>query len=456
VDDGVLVHSGPFDGRGNREAMHDLIAHARDRGFGDFSITFKIRDWLISRQRYWGAPIPIVHCPSCGAVPVPESQLPVRLPDDVDFASDKGNPLERHEGFLKTACPRCGAAARRETDTLAQWLCSCWYFLRYVNPRQADRAFTRADVDTWLPVDQYIGGVEHAVLHLLYSRFIVKVLHDAGCCGFSEPFGALFTQGMICKLSEKTGRVEKMSKSQGNVVSPDELVSEYGADTLRLYTLFIGPPEKDVEWSDRGIEGASRFLRRLWTCVYENHDRLAWARETAPQIAAMQPPERELYRKLHSTIDSITRAIETDFRFNTAIAHAMELLNAIEAFKVGEQASPQAAAVFRAAVEGLVLLLSPLAPHIAEELWTELGHPPGILQARWPAVERSALEQATVEIVVQVNGKVRGRVSVPAGTPAGEMEKLVLTVEPVPKYIEGRQVRKVIVVPDKLANIVVA
>jgi leucyl-tRNA synthetase len=456
VDDGVLVHSGPFDGRGNREAMHDLIAHARDRGFGDFSITFKIRDWLISRQRYWGAPIPIVHCPSCGAVPVPESQLPVRLPDDVDFASDKGNPLERHEGFLKTACPRCGAAARRETDTLAQWLCSCWYFLRYVNPRQADRAFARADVDTWLPVDQYIGGVEHAVLHLLYSRFIVKVLHDAGCCGFSEPFGALFTQGMICKLSEKTGRVEKMSKSQGNVVSPDELVSEYGADTLRLYTLFIGPPEKDVEWSDRGIEGASRFLRRLWTCVYENHERLARARETAPQIAAMQPQERELYRKLHSTIDSITRAIETDFRFNTAIAHAMELLNAIEAFKVGEQVSPQAAAVFRAAVEGLVLLLSPLAPHIAEELWTELGHTPGILQARWPAVERSALEQATVEIVVQVNGKVRGRVSVPAGTPAGEMEKLVLTVEPVPKYIEGRQVRKVIVVPDKLANIVVA
>jgi leucyl-tRNA synthetase len=456
VDDGVLVHSGPFDGRGNREAMHDLIAHARDRGFGDFSITFKIRDWLISRQRYWGAPIPIVHCPSCGAVPVPESQLPVRLPDDVDFASDKGNPLERHEGFLKTACPRCGAAARRETDTLAQWLCSCWYFLRYVNPRLADRAFARADVDTWLPVDQYIGGVEHAVLHLLYSRFIVKVLHDAGCCGFSEPFGALFTQGMICKLSEKTGRVEKMSKSQGNVVSPDELVSDYGADTLRLYTLFIGPPEKDVEWSDRGIEGASRFLRRLWTCVYENHERLARARETAPQIAAMQPQERELYRKLHSTIDSITRAIETDFRFNTAIAHAMELLNAIEAFKVGEQVSPQAAAVFRAAVEGLVLLLSPLAPHIAEELWTELGHPPGILQARWPAVERSAMEQATVEIVVQVNGKVRGRVSVPAGTPAGEMEKLVLTVEPVPKYIEGRQVRKVIVVPDKLANIVVA
>jgi len=455
VEDGTLVNSGSFDGRNNREAIPDMIAHARSKGFGDASVTYKIRDWLISRQRYWGAPIPIVHCPACGPVAVPETQLPVLLPDDVDFRSDKGNPLERHKTFLKAVCPRCGGAARRETDTLAQWLCSCWYFLRYVNPRLNNRAFNRGDVDAWLPVDQYIGGVEHAVLHLLYSRFIVKVLYDAGCCGFSEPFGALFTQGMICKQSEKTGRVEKMSKSQGNVVSPDELISEYGADTLRLYTLFIGPPEKDVEWNDRGIEGSSRFLRRLWTCVYENHARLAQARDIAPDLQTMTPDERDLYRKLHTTIDSITRAIETDFRFNTAIAHSMELLNAIEAFKVADAKTAQAPVVFRAAIEGLILLLSPLAPHIAEELWVELGHPAGILKARWPAVEPNALLQATVEIVVQVNGKVRGRATVPAGMPPAEMEKFVLTVDPVPKYIDGRQVRKVIVVQDKLANIVV-
>jgi leucyl-tRNA synthetase len=456
VDDGFLANSAPFNGRPNREAIPDMIAHAAKNGFGNVTVTYKIRDWLISRQRYWGAPIPIVHCPSCGAVPVPESQLPVLLPDDVDFQSDKGNPLERHEGFVKTSCPRCGGPARRDTDTLAQWLCSCWYFLRYVNPRAKDKAFDKADVDHWLPVDQYIGGVEHAVLHLLYSRFIVKVLHDAGCVGFPEPFGALFTQGMICKMSDKTGRIEKMSKSQGNVVSPDELIEQYGADTLRLYTLFIGPPEKDVEWNDRGIEGTARFLRRLWTRVYENQAVLESARDMVPDIAGMASAERDIYRRLHITIDGITRSIETDFHFNTAIAQLMELMNALDSFAVTAGSTASEKSVFRAAIEGIVLLLSPMAPHIAEEIWQVLGHAESILKAPWPAADPAAMQADMLDIVVQVNGKVRDRLTVPAGASQTEVETLARASDAVKRHLEGRSIRKVIVVPGKLVNIVAA
>jgi leucyl-tRNA synthetase len=456
VDDGVLVNSGPFDGRPNREAIPDMISHAAKSGFGSVTVTYKIRDWLISRQRYWGAPIPIVHCQSCGAVPVPESELPVLLPDDVDFKSDRGNPLERHEGFVRAICPRCGTAARRETDTLAQWLCSCWYFLRYVNPRDNSRAFVREDVDHWLPVDQYIGGIEHAVLHLLYSRFIVKVLYDAGCCGFPEPFGALFTQGMICKRSEKDGQLYKMSKSKGNVVSPDELVEQYGADTLRLYTLFIGPPEKDAEWNDRGIEGASRFLRRLWTRVYEGRAVLESAKGLAPDIGKMAPAEREIYRRLHVTIDGITRSIETDFHFNTAIAQIMELMNSLDSFAVTPDSTPSERAVFRAAIEGIVLLLSPLAPHVAEELWQELGHGGSILKAAWPEADPAAMQADMVEIVVQVNGRVRDRLNVPAKASQADIEALARASEGVKRHLEGKPIRKVVVVPGKLVNIVAA
>jgi leucyl-tRNA synthetase len=456
VEDGVLVNSGPFDGRPNREAMPEMISHASKNGFGSVTVTYKIRDWLISRQRYWGAPIPIVHCQSCGAVPVPESDLPVLLPDDVDFKSDRGNPLERHEGFVRTTCPRCGTAARRETDTLAQWLCSCWYFLRYVNPRDNSKAFDRGDVDHWLPVDQYIGGIEHAVLHLLYSRFILKVLHDAGCCGFPEPFGALFTQGMICKRSEKDGQLYKMSKSKGNVVSPDELVEQYGADTLRLYTLFIGPPEKDAEWNDRGIEGASRFLRRLWTRVYEGQAVLESAKGLVPDIGRMAPAEREIYRRLHVTIDGITRSIETDFHFNTAIAQIMELMNSVDSFAVTPESTPSARAVFRAAIEGIVMLLSPLAPHVAEELWQVLGHDGSILKAAWPVADPVAMQSDMVEIVVQVNGRVRDRLNVPAKASQSDIEALARGSEAVKRHLEGKPIRKVVVVPGKLVNIVAA
>ena len=456
IDDGTLVNSAPFDGLNNREAIKKMTEHARAEGFGDFEISYRIRDWLISRQRYWGAPIPVVHCEACGPVPVAESDLPVRLPDDVDHTVEKGNPLANHEGFVNTTCPSCGKPAKRETDTIAQWLCSCWYFLRYVNPRMTDKAFDKVDVDRWLPVDQYIGGIEHAVLHLLYSRFIVKVLHDAGYCSFREPFGALFTQGMICKRSEKDGQLHKMSKSKGNVVSPDDLVERYGADTLRLYTLFIGPPEKDAEWSDQGIEGASRFLRRTWRRAYDNRAVLEEAVGGACNAGEMSGPERDLYRKLHETIDQVTRAIETGFRFNSAIAHIMELLNAMDDCTPGADAGSGQKNVYRAATETLVILLSPFAPHIAEELWQELGHEGGILAADWPEVDKDALARDEVEVVLQVNGKVRGRITVPVDIDREELEELVLATDQVKKYAEGKTVRKVIVVPNKLVNVAVS
>lgn len=456
VEDGVLTQSGPFNGRRNREAIPDMIGHAKTGGFGDVSVTFRIRDWLISRQRYWGAPIPIIHCEHCGAVPVPEDQLPVRLPEDVDFKCDQGNPLARHEGFVSAPCPTCGAPARRETDTLAQWLCSCWYFLRYVNARLDSAAFRPEDVNRWLPVDQYIGGVEHAVLHLLYSRFIAKVLHDAGFCEFPEPFRALFTQGMICKRSEKDGKLYKMSKSKGNVVSPDLLIEEYGADTLRLYTLFIGPPERDAEWSDQGIEGASRFLKRLWKRIYDNRDLLASAAGQTCDPAAMSAPERELFRRLHETVQHITRDVEGAFHFNSAVARIMEFSNDLDAAEVSATSSPQLKAIFRTAVETMLRLLAPFTPHIAEELWVELGHKPGILQAGWPAVDAAALARESVEIVVQINGKVRDKVMVPVDTSDEAVSELVLAREGVKRYVDGKSIRKIIVVPNKLINIAVA
>jgi len=453
IEDGVMVNSGPFDGRPNREAIHDVIQYAKDGDFGDFTVHFRIRDWLVSRQRYWGAPIPIIHCPDCGAVPVPESDLPVLLPDEVDYRAEGGNPLDTHERFVNTVCPKCGNPARRETDTIAQWLCSCWYFLRYINPRLRDRAFDRNDVDRWLPVDQYIGGIEHAVLHLLYSRFIIKVLHDAGCCSFCEPFDALFTQGMICKRSDKDGQLHKMSKSKGNVVSPDELVHKYGADTLRLYTLFIGPPEKDAEWNDKGIEGASRFLRRLWHRIYKNKAILESVKEIQCDIEKMQQKERGLYRKLHETIDRVTRDMEGAFHFNSAIAQIMELTNAIDDCGIAPDSNPQQKAVYRAAIETSAILLSPFAPHIVEELWEELGHRPSILNAKWPAVDSRALERDEIEIVIQVNGKVRDRMTVPVDMDSKEIEAKALATEQIRKHTNGKSIHKVVVVPNRLVNI---
>jgi leucyl-tRNA synthetase len=454
VEDGAMVASELFNGRNNREAMTAIIQLAKDKGFGEFTTHYRIRDWLISRQRYWGSPIPIIHCPDCGAVPVPEKDLPVLLPDDVDFKSERGNPLSFHEGFINTTCPTCGKPARRETDTLAQWICSCWYYLRYVNPRDNTAAYNKADVDYWLPVDQYIGGIEHAVLHLLYSRFILKVLHDADTCSFREPFNALFTQGMICKRSEKDGQLYKMSKSKGNVVSPDELIREYGADTVRLYTLFIGPPEKDAEWNDAAVEGSSRFLRRVWRRVYETQDLLLASRGLKPDLAKMEAPERDLYRKLHESIAKITHDLDGAFQFNTAIAQIMELMNTVDLLKVDAGSSEQCRAVYWETIESLVILISPFAPHVAEELWENLGHTPSILTAPWPKVNEKALARDEIEIVIQLNGKIKGREVIPTSLNPKAVEAHVLAQDSVKQLLAGLTIRKVVVVPGKLVNIV--
>ena len=408
----------------------------------------------MARQRYWGAPIPIVHCPHCGAVPVPEDQLPVRLPDDVDFKSDQGNPLARHEGFINTPCPKCGAPAKRETDTLAQWLCSCWYFLRYIDARNEHAPFDKALVDKWMPVDQYIGGVEHAVLHLLYSRFVVKILNDAGALDCVEPFKALFTQGMICKRSEKDGKLYKMSKSVGNVVSPDDLIRDYGADTVRLYTLFIGPPELDAEWQDASIQGPYRFLCRLWKKAYDAKA-IVPTEETPVDGAALTPAERDLWRKLHQTLQSVTDSIEHGFRFNTAIAQLMELMNTADKAKIGPDSSAAAKALLRETVVTIARMMAPITPHIAEEIWAEFGcQPEGVMNAGWPKVNPEALKEDSLQIILQVNGKMRGKLTVPAGLSREELEAAARASEEVKRFTEGQTIVKVIVVPGKLVNIV--
>ena len=456
VDYGVLVESGPFSGLPSREAISRMSDHAAQLGFGGPTVHYRLRDWLISRQRYWGAPIPILYCENCGTVPVPETDLPVMLPEDVEFRPTGESPLARCSAFVNSSCPACGGPAKREIDTMDTFVDSSWYFLRYLSPRDEQQAIDSEICSRWMPIDLYIGGIEHAILHLMYARFFTKALCDMGLVDFDEPFARLFTQGMICKRSETDNQLYKMSKSKGNVVSPDGLIRRYGADTVRLYTLFIGPPEKDAEWNDQGIEGACRFLRRLWRRVYENRD---WLIETdAGNIdpAGMQGVERNLYRKVHETIDRVTHDMEGSFHFNSAIAQIMELANAIDASGIGAGSAAPQKAVFRAAMEAMLLLLSPFAPHAAEELWQELGHEPSILAQPWPSIDQAALARDEIEIVIQINGKVRGHLTVPAALPASELEATVLEHEQVKKYTEGKTVRKVIVVPNKLVNIAIS
>jgi leucyl-tRNA synthetase len=330
---------------------------------------------------------------------------------------------------------------------------SSWYFLRYLSPREDHQAVNSEICNHWMPVDLYIGGIEHAILHLLYARFFTKALNDIGLLRFDEPFARLFTQGMICKRSEKDGQLYKMSKSKGNVVSPEELIRKYGSDTVRLYTLFIGPPEKDAEWNDQGVEGAYRFLKRLWKRVFDHRDLLESTRDLKPDLALMEEPERDLYRKVHESTQRITRDLDGAFHFNTAIAQIMELMNAIDALALGDSPSDSCKAVFRDALEKVVLLISPFAPHIAEELWKELGHEPSILSTSWPHVEEAALHRDQVEMVIQVNGKVRGRVEVSAGADPATVEQEALAHPRVQRWIEGKTVRKVVVVPGRLVNI---
>ncbi|MCF7817710.1 MAG: leucine--tRNA ligase [Kiritimatiellales bacterium] len=457
TEDGTCVDSGDFSGVDNREAIKQMTALAEEKGFGTGKINFRLRDWLISRQRYWGAPIPMVYCPSCGVVPEKEENLPILLPTDVEFKAEGESPLKGSATFMNCACPQCGGAATRESDTMDTFVDSSWYFLRYLSARDASQAINTEICNKWMPVDQYIGGIEHAILHLLYARFFTKAIKDLGLIGFDEPFKHLFTQGMICKKGPD-GNLYKMSKSKGNVVSPEELLKQYGADTVRLYTLFIGPPEKEAEWQDTGVEGASRFLKRIWRRVAENHAILCGADIPVcpPDVETMEAPERDLYRKTNETIQQITRGLDGAFTFNTAIAAIMELMNAIDALKISADSSDSAKIVFRDAIVNVVLLISPFAPHIAEELWVELGHAPGVMNADWPVVNEAALKRDELDMAVQVNGKVRDQIKVPASASQTEIEAIAMASEKIQTWLEGKTVRKVIVVPGRLVNIAVS
>ena len=440
---GVLVNSGPFSGLSSEEAIGKIIKWLEERSIGEGTVQYKLRDWLISRQRYWGAPIPVVYCERCGMVPVPEKDLPVRLPRDVKFDPSGKSPLTEDEDFLNTACPKCGGPAIREVDTMDTFVDSSWYYLRFINPDLETAPFKSRDVNAWLPVNQYIGGVEHAILHLLYSRFVTKFYHDIGMVDFEEPFKNLFTQGMIYKDGFK------MSKSKGNVVSPDRMVEEFGADTLRVYTLFIGPPEKDAEWNDKGIEGAHRFLKRVWKTFQTILDA-----GTDDAGKGFDKDEKALRRKLHTMIKKITEDIEVDFHFNTAISGMMELNNELSHYISKKKASDWNAELLEEVMDKFLIILTPFAPHMAEELWSMKGNRGLVVEQRWPGYDEEAMAVDEVPIVVQINGKVRDKFKVPQGQAKEETEKMALAREKIAERLEGRSVRKVIVVPGKLVNIV--
>ncbi|HYJ32494.1 MAG TPA: leucine--tRNA ligase [Candidatus Binatia bacterium] len=454
--DGVLVHSAPFDGLPAEEGKQAVVKALEKEGKGEARVNWRLRDWLISRQRYWGAPIPMVTCPSCGMQPVPESELPVILPEQVEFEPTGKSPLLSNKAFLETKCPKCGGPARRETDTMDTFVDSSWYFLRFLSPKAEDRAFDTDAVNRWLPVNQYIGGVEHAILHLLYSRFIVKVFQKMGLVSFREPFEHLFTQGMITKDGAK------MSKSHGNVVPPDALIERYGADTVRLYTLFIGPPEKEAEWNDRGVEGAYRFLTRYWKVIEDfteanevipGSKRPQTAPVAGPRTAyAASGPARDLRRRVHQLVHQITGDVER-FHFNTAVSGLMQVVNAVQEYQAaeGDLRAPEVAE----AVDLATRLLAPLAPHTAEGAWDRLGHPDSIVPTPWPSADPEAQQSASQTLAVQVNGKLRAQIQVPAAAKKPEIEQAALADPKVQKFTQGKQVVQVIVVPGKLVNVVV-
>lgn len=441
---GKLINSGEFDGMDNEEAMSAIIDWLVTHNVGKRRVNYRLRDWLVSRQRYWGAPIPMIYCPHCGTVPVPESELPVMLPENVNFEGGTVSPLSGAEDFIHCKCPKCGADAKRETDTMDTFICSSWYYLRYTDPRNKEAAFDTEKANYWMPVDQYIGGIEHAILHLLYSRFFTKVLKDAGLVNFSEPFERLLTQGMVIKDGSK------MSKSKGNVVAPGEIINKYGADTARLFILFAAPPERDLEWSDQGVEGAFRFLSRVWRLVAQYEGIIKEA--ASYDAGSLTKEEKEIRRILHHTIKKVTEDIDKRYNFNTAISAIMELVNAIYGIK---DASAVNGALMKEVVGVLLRLLAPFAPHMTEELWSQLGEEGSIHKTEWPTFDASALVQDEVEIVLQINGKVRDKVLLPATATREEMEQLALSQPRVQGFIGDKKVVKVICVPKKLVNIVV-
>jgi leucyl-tRNA synthetase len=434
--EGFLVNSGPYNGLSPKEAMAKIIAEAERRGIGKRTVTYRLRDWLISRQRYWGVPIPIVYCPDHGIVQVPYDQLPVVLPPKVQFRSDGQNPLLHTPDFVNTTCPRCGKPSRRETDTMDTFVDSSWYFLRYADPHNQTLPFDKSKADYWMPVDQYTGGIEHAILHLLYSRFFTKVLFDQKMVSVDEPFAALFTQGMI----HRNGAV--MSKSKGNGITPNDLVQQYGADTGRVYELFIGPPDQDAEWNDRGVEGVARFLNRIWRLVLGEDD------EVVP--GASPVASESLTRKLHETIEKVTRDVDT-FHFNTAMSALMELANLMQDYLQGGGQRDEA---WEAVCLGFVRMLGPFAPHMAEELWQRLGGEGLIVFQPWPEVDPTWLRRAQVTIVVQVDGRLRDRIEMPAGIDQAAAQERALRSPKVERAVGDRRVQRAVHVLDRLINLV--
>ncbi|MBN1164955.1 MAG: leucine--tRNA ligase [Candidatus Krumholzibacteriota bacterium] len=458
VGDGIMINSGEFDGLQNREAMEKITDSLKERGLAERVVHYRLKDWLISRQRYWGAPIPMIHCAACGTVPVPEDQLPVLLPEDVDFIprGDGKSPLAASPGFLNTVCPRCGGKAQRDTDTMDTFVDSSWYFLRYLSPRDTEKAFDRELVNRWLPVDQYIGGIEHAILHLLYSRFIIKFLYDKGLVEFNEPFANLFTQGMI------TRNGVKMSKSAGNTVNPGGLIEKYGADTVRLYTLFIGPPEKDAEWNDRSVEGAYRFINRVWRLYFRHRD--IFSEPPGTDEGKLDPPRMDkaqlnLYRKIQKTIFKVKHDIlDGSFHFNTAISALMELTNEIYLFIENNQDFEDrvgtSVELFKYALRNVIILLAPMSPHLCEEIWERMGHAETIFSRRLPEADEEYLEADRYTLVIQVNGKIRSREEIEQDLSDEEIKEIALANERIADFIQGKEIKKVIVVPGRLVNIV--
>jgi len=441
VEKGILKNSGEFDGLSSVQAFDAIADKLQSMGKGEKQVHYRLRDWGVSRQRYWGTPIPIINCDGCGAVAVPADQLPVVLPEDVDFSEGIGSPIKHMPAFYETVCPECGGKAQRETDTFDTFFESSWYYARFACPDAEAMLDERADY--WLPVDQYIGGIEHAVLHLLYARFFHKLMRDEGLIKSDEPFSHLLTQGMVLKDGSK------MSKSKGNTVDPQGLIDQYGADTVRLFTMFASPPDQSLEWDDKGVEGASRFLKRLWAIAISSSEQPT----AVLDIDSLTEDQKAVRRKLHETIRKVSDDIGRRYTFNTAIAAIMELLNELYRF---EDNSPQGQAVMRQAVNAVVLMLSPIVPHISQNLWQQLGHDSLIAEQAWPRYEESALERDSIELVVQVNGKLRSKISVPADADNDVIENIALKDEKIQHNIQHKTVRKVIVVPGRLVNLVVA
>ncbi len=442
VDEGILVDSDRFNGINNKKAIEAIADYLEETKLGRRVVNFRLRDWLISRQRYWGAPIPIVYCDHCGTVPVPEEQLPVLLPTDVEFTAGGDSPLKTSESFMDTTCPICGGHAVREVDTMDTFVCSSWYFLRYTDPKNAEEAFNREVSDYWMNVDQYIGGVEHAILHLMYARFFQKVFYDLGLSKSEEPFRNLLTQGMVLMGGSK------MSKSLGNVVSPEAIIDKYGADTARLFILFAAPPEKDLEWNDAAVEGCYRFLNRIWRLVLANSD----IEGDAYQVSDLTKEDKDVRRKIHSTIKKVSEDINDRFNFNTAISAIMELNNTLVAYAENEKKNN---ALLKEGLEAVTVLLSPFAPHICEELWQLTGHKVAIVDSPWPEYDKDALSVDEVEIVLQVNGKLKGKVMAPAGLDRGGLEDFIKDEDMFKTLTDGKNVIKIVCVPNKLVNIVI-